>query len=58
MPHLASTSIPAGACVEVSTLLTGKGSMALPATSSFEPLLPQATNVLLSVACSVVWLGR
>jgi len=42
--------IPVGACVEVSTLLTGKGSMALPSTATFEPLEPDATNVLLSVA--------
>ena len=34
----------------VSTLLIGKGSMKLPDTSTFEPLLPQATNVRLSVA--------
>lgn len=38
-----------GTCAEVSTLLTGKGSMALQ-SATFEPLLPLPTNVPLSAA--------
>ena len=37
---------------EVSSLLVGRGSMMLPATSTFEPLLPWATNVILSSAAA------
>jgi len=36
----------------VSHLLAGRGSMMLPATSTFEPLLPRATNVMLSGAAA------
>jgi hypothetical protein len=45
---------PVGACLEVSTLLIGNGSTALPPTATFEPLLPQATNVPLSAAAQTM----
>lgn len=50
MEDLTTTSTPVGMREDVSTLLTGEGPIALPATSSFEPLLPLATNVPLSAA--------